>query len=81
MNFTSRLKKIAVALIILLACFPVSVIFTLLTSPLWLWFEQTFTIEAYGHSGPAEWCYLVSYGFIAALSTTIWALVRKRSNS
>lgn len=77
MKSLHRLKGVYVALAILLVCIPIALVFALLTASLWLWWEQTFAIEAYGHSGPADWCYLFSYGLIVAVSTLIWALVKK----
>jgi hypothetical protein len=78
MNFAERVRGVAIALTILIACFPLAIIVTIFTSPFWSWIEHNFDIEAYGHSGPAEWCYLVSYGFIAATCTYVWSRVRNR---
>jgi len=52
---------------------PAAVIVTMVLAPFWRWFESASTIESYGHSGPATWCYLASYililivGVLAAL--------------
>jgi len=29
--------------------------------PFWKWLERTTGLEAVGHSGPAEWCYLATF--------------------
>jgi len=72
MTFRERLKGVAIALFVLLMCLPVAVAGTILTSPFWRWFETQSGIEAYGHSGPAEWCYLVTYGVLVTIATFIW---------
>ena len=77
MTFKDRIKGVLIAIVLLVACFPVAVILTIISSPLWSWFEGQFSIEAYGHSGPAEWCYLLTYVLLVALCTIIWTLMRK----
>jgi hypothetical protein len=52
-------------LAILVVSVPTSVLLTLLLMPLWRWLEGRFGIESVGHSGPAEWCFGVT--FIACL--------------
>lgn len=47
---------------VLLGCVPVSLGITLMALPFWSWLEVTYGIESVGHSGPAEWCYVVVYG-------------------
>ena len=73
--FLDRLKGALVAILLLVICFPIAVVLTIATSPLWLWAESQFKIEAYGHSGPAEWCYLATYIFLVILVTIIWSNV------
>jgi len=68
MAFWNWTKGLLVITMILLVCFPVTFIITIVTSPFWLWVEQFFQIEAFGHSGPAEWCYLLIYGLIVTTS-------------
>jgi hypothetical protein len=75
MMFVDRLKGTLVAILLLVICFPIAVVLTIATSPLWLWAESQFKIEAYGHSGPAEWCYLATYIFLVILVTIIWSKV------
>ena len=79
MTFRDRLKGVVIAIVILIICFPIAVVITLLSSPFWSWFEHYFEIEAFGHSGPAEWCYLVSYSLIITLWGAIWWRAAKRA--
>ncbi len=72
MTLVQRLKGVAIAMTILVACFPLAAVLTILVSPLWSWFEARTGIEAYGHSGPAEWCYLVMYGLLVGICSLIW---------
>jgi len=67
-----------IALALLVGCFPIAVIMTIFTSPFWAWFERQFGIEAYGHSGPASWCYLVMYGLLVAICTLQWSRINRR---
>ena len=78
MTFRDRFKGAAIALALLIAGFPVAVAMTLIASPFWLWFEHQTGIEAYGHSGPSEWCYLVDYGLIIALFAYLWSRFRHK---
>ena len=73
MTFRDRLKGVAIAIAILVACFPLAAVLTILVSPAWSGLEVWTGIEAYGHSGPAEWCYLVTYGLLVGICTLVWA--------
>ena len=73
MTFAQRLKGAAIALAILIIPIPIAVILTITTSPFWSWVERAFSIEAYGHSGPAEWCYLASYILIVIICILVWS--------
>ena len=79
MNLAERLKGVAIAIALLIICIPLAIIITIFTSSFWLWVEQYFEIEAYGHSGPAEWCYIILYGFIVAIFTYVWSRIKNRS--
>ncbi len=46
---------------VLLASVPLAVILTLFFIPFWKWLEAAYGIESIGHSGPAEWCYVVMF--------------------
>lgn len=76
--FLDRLKGALAAILLLVICFPIAVVLTIATSPLWLWAESQFKIEAYGHSGPTEWCYLATYILLVILVTIIWSKVRAK---
>ena len=54
------IRGIGVALVSI----PVGLILTFLLAPVWSWLEATTGIESIGHSGPAEWCYLVTVGVV-----------------
>lgn len=70
------------AILLLLLAFPIAVAATFMTNPFWKWFEDTTNIESYGHSGPAEWCYLAMYTLSVVLFTVLWAKSeRKRGRS
>ena len=77
MTFRNRLKDVAIAIAILAACFVIAAVLTILLSPAWLWFEARTGIEAYGHSGPTEWCYMVTYGLLVGICTLVWAKANK----
>lgn len=68
MTFLERLKGAAIGLVVVIVCAPIAVVTTLLTMPFWTWVEGTFSIEAVGHSGPAEWCYLATYLVLVVIS-------------
>lgn len=61
-----------VALVIFLPA-PVAWITTYLMSPFWGWFEAKTGIESLGHSGPADWCFYVTYiVFVLALGVIVF---------
>ena len=58
---------------VLLVCLPLSLIVTFIAMPLWTWLESSYSIESVGHSGPAEWCYVVVYMVLNLLVfATLW---------
>lgn len=77
MIYRGYIREFSIALAILAVCIPLAVVLTIASSPLWSWVEEKFRIEAYGHSGPADWCYLVTYCLLVA----ICILIRLRSIS
>lgn len=79
MTLMERIKGAVAAIGLLILCFPVAVAITFVTSPLWSWLESRSGIEAYGHSGPAEWCYLLVYGILVAVCTWAWARLERRA--
>lgn len=54
-------RRLIASLGVLFASAPLAVVGAFLLSPFWRWLEDTYGMEAYGHSGPAEWCYVASY--------------------
>jgi hypothetical protein len=52
--------------LLLAASLPLGVLVTLVLLPFWRWLERSFAVESVGHSGPAEWCYLVTMAACAA---------------
>jgi hypothetical protein len=57
---------------------PLSVLATLLLLPFWSWLESAARIEAVGHSGPAEWCYLLVFAVLVS-GAAILHLLRSRA--
>jgi hypothetical protein len=57
---------------------PVSVFVTLFLLPLWRWMEARLEVEAVGHSGPAGWCFIVSYVLVAVAGGLTWFHRRRR---
>lgn len=55
------MKIAARILITLILCVPLAIILTLILFPFWGWFESITAIESFGHSGPAEWCFVAVY--------------------
>ena len=56
-------------MLVLVLMMPLAIITTLLMTPLFSWIEARFGIEAIGHSGPAEWCYVTVYVTLVAFVT------------
>jgi len=78
----SRFRYIVLLVVLLVTCAPSSVLLTLSLLPLWRWLEAAYGIESIGHSGPAEWCYVVTF-LVCLVISTCWAgirLVRRRSD-
>jgi len=73
MGMKQRLKGVGIALIVMVITVPMAIIITIVTHSFWLWFEETTAIESYGHSGPAEWCYLAVYFILIVCVIFIWS--------
>ena len=58
-------------LLVVVAAAPLSVVATILLRPFWSWFEASTGIESLGHSGPAEWCYLLVFLLLVAGGTLL----------
>lgn len=57
---------------------PLSIVGTMLLRPAWSWLESAAGIEAIGHSGPAEWCYLLVFAVLVSGAGTVY-LLRSRA--
>jgi hypothetical protein len=64
---------------ILLISIPLSVAVTLAMLPVWQWFEDRFEIESVGHSGPAEWCFLLMFLGCVSVSTALYLFIIGRT--
>jgi len=66
----------------IIALVAVSFVLTILLFPFWSWIESSFGIESVGHSGPGDWCFLVTLGVTsAALRGTVWLRYWPRGGS
>jgi len=65
------LGKFVLLVIAAVVSLPVAVLTTLLCFPFWRWFEETTGIESYGHSGPADWCYLLTYCLLLLIAAVL----------
>ena len=65
------LRRVAFWVALTLVLAPVAVVLTVLLQPAWDWFESATGIESLGHSGPAEWCYLVMYVALLGLAAAL----------
>jgi thiosulfate reductase cytochrome b subunit len=63
------LRRIVVFVLVLVLMMPLAMITTILMTPFFSWIEARFGIEAIGHSGPAEWCYVTVYVTLVAFVT------------
>jgi hypothetical protein len=63
------IRRAIVFLIVAALTIPAAIVMTLLLMPLFSWMEARFGIEAVGHSGPAEWCYVSVYVTMLAVLT------------
>jgi hypothetical protein len=77
-KFPARIKLLVIAFSLAIVCIPIAMIITIFSNPLWLWFEKTFPVEATGHSGPAEWCYIAVYLLLISITGFIWFRISKR---
>jgi len=65
-------------LIIIIIAVPLSIVVTIVLSPFWSWFETSTGIESLGHSGPAEWCYLVIFLLLVTVITVALLIYQRR---
>jgi len=67
----SGLKTVSIAVLICVLALPAAILVTALAFPIWRWFETRTGIKSVGHSGPAEWCFLVHIYRTAVLRNTL----------
>jgi hypothetical protein len=48
---------------------------TLALLPFWSWLEASTWVESVGHSGPAEWCYVVTFVVLLAVAAVALGLL------
>ena len=56
---------------------PLSIVGTWLLLPLWRWLEAATGIEAIGHSGPSQWCYVAV--FLVMLAAAASGMLLRRT--
>ncbi|HZH44001.1 MAG TPA: hypothetical protein VEY50_07980 [Lysobacter sp.] len=62
------MRRLGWTLLAAAASLPLGMLLAFLLMPVWVWIERTSGIEAAGHSGPATWCFLLSWaGWFALL--------------
>jgi phosphotransferase system glucose/maltose/N-acetylglucosamine-specific IIC component len=66
-RLSTMLRLLLQVVAVLLVCVPLSLVVTFVLLPLWSWLEASYKIESVGHSGPAEWCYVLVYGILNLL--------------
>jgi hypothetical protein len=71
-------RTIGYALLLLIAL-PIAAVVTLMALPLWRLIEQRTGIECVGHSGPAGWCYCVTYALLVAVGVALLFLRAARN--
>jgi len=65
---------------VLVGSCPPAFILTIVLMPLWSHIEATYGVESVGHSGPADWCFEVTYAALVAVVGAI-AIAWGRSRS
>lgn len=68
-------------LLVLGLSLPAGFLLTIATWRFWGWFEAKTGIESLGHSGPAEWCFWVIYGFCVVVGGLLLARWRKGNDA
>jgi hypothetical protein len=53
------MKKVIALVAAILGGFVLSIVTAILTARFWGWFEDRTGIESLGHSGPADWVYIL----------------------
>lgn len=68
-------------IILCIVAMPVALVVTILLMPLWSSLESSMSVEAVGHSGPAEWCYLFVYVVVMAFAGFVWSRLERRKEN
>ena len=71
------LSIVILLLLIIIIAVPLSIVITIVLSPFWSWLETSTGIESLGHSGPAEWCYLVIFLMLVAAITGTYLIYQR----
>jgi len=61
------LRTIVLLFFTVLIALPLSLVATVVLFPVWTWLEANAGIESIGHSGPATWCFVVTFLLVAAV--------------
>ena len=56
---------------------PAAFVSTIALLPVWRGVEGRWGIEAVGHSGPAGWCYVLTYAFWVMAGVIAWRIMRR----
>ena len=67
-------------LLICILAMPAAIFVTLMTFPVWRWLEAVTGFESFGHSGPAEWCYMAVYISLVSTATYVWWRLRRKAS-
>jgi hypothetical protein len=78
---SNRARTALLAIMLTLGFAPMSVVMTMAVSPVWSWFESLTGIESMGHSGPATWCFVFTYGFGLAGGLCVLFVANRRPPS
>jgi hypothetical protein len=71
------MKRILMAILLLVVALPLAGLLTWMLMPIWNWVESSLGIESVGHSGPAGWCYYATLGLILVCGVGIAFWPRK----
>jgi hypothetical protein len=74
------LLRFLAMLAILLATMPPAFILTIALLPLWSRIEARYGIESVGHSGPADWCFELTYVVVVLIVAGV-AIAFQRSKA
>jgi hypothetical protein len=62
------IRHLVATIVVVLVSLPLSVVLTLTMMPAWRWIEERYGIESIGHSGPADWCFMIVFA-VCTLAT------------